>query len=399
MTTNTLLVGFTLENGTGGLGGGVHCENLTNSIVSNCIIISNVAYYGGGVSGGTVNDSLIASNSALVEAGGVYLTTLNRCVVKGNVAPSQAGAIGNWNGETNGYRISLNDCTLIGNSTPGSAGGADNDILNNCLLIGNQAAHGGGALACKLYNCTVVSNSAAVGAGVELCITINSIVYYNNGPNIDPAPSSTVYTCTPSLLPGVGNFTSEPLFVNPANGDFHLQSNSPCINSGNNSLLTITNNFTFNPAPSYLTFMTNDLDGNPRIAGGTVDVGAYEFQSPTSVISYAWLQQYGFPTDGSADHTDPDTDGMNNWQEWRAGTIPTDSTSLLQMLMPMVDVSGTTLTWQSQTNVTYFLQRSSSLSTPFSTIQSNIVGQVGTTSCADTNAAASGSFFYRVGVQ
>jgi hypothetical protein len=69
------------------------------------------------------------------------------------------------------------------------------------------------------------------------------------------------------------------------------------------------------------------------------------------------------------------------------------------MLMPVVDVSGATLTWQSQTNVTYFLQRSSGLSTPFSTIQSNIVGQVGTTSCTDTNAAGNGSFFYRVGVQ
>jgi len=64
MTLTHCWVVFTLENGTGGLGGGVHCENLTNSIVSNCIIISNVAYYGGGVSGGTVNDSLIASNSA-----------------------------------------------------------------------------------------------------------------------------------------------------------------------------------------------------------------------------------------------------------------------------------------------------------------------------------------------
>jgi hypothetical protein len=85
--------------------------------------------------------------------------------------------------------------------------------------------------------------------------------------------------------------------------------------------------------------------------GGTVDVGAYEFQSPLSIISYAWLQQYGLPVDGSVDHADPDMDLFDNWQESRAATLPFDATSFLKIDSVSIDsVSpggvGILVTWQ-----------------------------------------------------
>ena len=174
------------------------------------------------------------------------------------------------------------------------------------------------------------------------------------------------------------------MFANPAAGDFHLAGNSPCVNSGNDLYV----------AAAF------DLDGNPRIRGGTVDIGTYEFQNPASIISYAWLQQYGFLTDGSDDFTDPDGDGMNNWQEWICGTNPTNAASVLKMLASQPGLSSAAVTWLSVTNRIYFLQRvdDRSVQPAFVTLATNIPGRLGSTTFTDTNTAGTGPFFYRVGV-
>jgi hypothetical protein len=196
-------------------------------------------------------------------------------------------------------------------------------------------------------------------------------------------PDRLFYCCT-SPLPGsgFGNITNAPLFVEQASGNLSLQSNSPCINSGNNRY-----------APS-----DTDLAGRPRIAGGKVDIGAYELQNPSSVISFAWLQQYGLPSDGSADFTDPDGDHMNNWQEWLAGTDPSDASSVLKMLSPTPGStpSSVLLSWQSVITRTYFLQRATDLTIPhpFVTIASDIIGQQGATAYEDSTEP--GPAFYRV---
>jgi hypothetical protein len=186
-------------------------------------------------------------------------------------------------------------------------------------------------------------------------------------------------------MPFLGNITNAPLFVDDAAGNPRLQANSPCINAGKNAY-----------APG-----TVDLDGQSRIVSGTVDIGAYEFQRPGSMISYAWLQQFGLPTDGSADAADPDADRHNTWQEWRCGTCPTNALSVLRLLSASHDGTNVTVTWQSVAGLDYFLERSKNLSAPprFMPLASNLPGEPGITAYTDTNAAGAGPFFYRIGVQ
>jgi hypothetical protein len=427
LTNGAVLSGFTLTNGatwdSGGAGdsagGGVWCEDtfagaFPSAVVSNCVLTGNAAYSdGAGAWKGTLENCTITGNWSYGAGGGADRSTLNNCLVSSNSARVYGGGVfggaltnctltTNWSyGDGGGaYGGTLNNCVVSGNSASNGGGGVFESTLINCILADNRATngYGGGAYlgsgTSRLTNCTLVNNSAMQGGGVYGGPLFNCIAYYNHATLGSNYLNSTLNYCCMAPMPnhGFGNITNEPAFVDFAGGNLRLQSNSPCINSGNNAYAPVA----------------FDLDGNPRITGGTVDIGAYEYQSPTSIISYAWLQQYGLPIDGSADHADPDGDGFDNWQESRAGTSPFDATSLLRMTSIVVDTNGATATWQSVPGIVYVLECSSNLTAlpPFTTVSSNIVGQTNTTSFTDptvidsnTGAIANGPFFYRVGVQ
>ena len=157
--------------------------------------------------------------------------------------------------------------------------------FRDSLITGNKAASpfgfadggGGRSVGSLVRNCTVVMNQASApsnpsqGGGMQWGGTdqpVNDIVVFNSSsslPNnsyVNPLNPPTFIDC----------FFADPSFVNPMIGDFHLQDTSPCINAGTNQSWMIG---------------AQDLDGNNRIGGGTVDIGAYEHSSLTPTLANA----------------------------------------------------------------------------------------------------------------
>ncbi len=233
-------------------GGGMHLGT-----AHACLFIFNHAYFGGGFIGSMVDNSSIISNTAIETGGGGGI--INNCLIQGNRAQNGGGT---------GFGF-VNNSHITGNRADGGAGGANGGTINNCLITGNQANYGGGSVYATLNNCTISGNTAFNNAGgASLCTLHNSIIYYNSAP-VSPDVNNCYlrYSCSTEVSGNV-NISYPPQFVDSNTGNYRLQSNSPCINRGKND---------YSPGEW-------DLDGNNRIIGCMVDIGAYEY-----VLTGAWI--------------------------------------------------------------------------------------------------------------
>ena len=313
--TNATLAGFTLTNGatvaSGDMfdqgGGGAYCA--FSGILSNCTLVGNSAYWGGGADHSTLSHCTLSGNSASGgNGGGAFYGALDHCTLSGNSTSGYGGG---------SYRGGLSHCVLSGNSAAKNGGGIFQGTLNNCTLSGNSAAVGGGVYDGTLVNCTLSGNSASEsGGGASGGVLNNCIAYFNTAAS-GANHSNTVfyYGCTVPVPGGPGNITDEPQFVDAAAGNYRLRAGSPCMDRGHNAYVRVT----------------EDLDGNPRIANGTVDIGAYEYQGPEqSPVGYwAWASSI---TNGMTNYNDCAAgDGFPNLLKYATGSSPTQSDGLAEL--------------------------------------------------------------------
>ena len=182
-------------------------------------------------------------------------------------------------------------------------------MVRNNLIFRNTAGNIGPGLGfCRglIINNTIVFNISPTnygnGGGLGFCegATItNNIIWGNDaatGPQIDRSSPPTYCLIQDWTEGGVGNITSDPLFVDSANDDYHLQAGSSAIDAG--STTTLFTDFDGDPRP---------IDGDRLGAGGKgdgsdFDIGADEFVIPAFFLTRDYIlgtqpaDQFNTPT-------------------------------------------------------------------------------------------------------
>ncbi len=268
-TADSTLSGLTITNGYGILGGAIYCYNKSSPSINNCVIKTNTAVFGGGLVCANSNtkpkitNCIITANTALVGGGGFYINVsspmIRNCIISGNVAPD-GGAFFSHNV---GNPI-ITNCTISQNTASRSTGviiycyESSNMAVTNSILWDNTTAY---ASQIKVGN-----SGAATSIQISYC-------------NIQGGKENIISDDNCTVEWGQGNINADPNFVNLggltgsevfAAGDYHLLGESPCIDAGDPEFIT---------EPS-----ETDIDGNPRISGAKIDMGADEFVQPLTVV-------------------------------------------------------------------------------------------------------------------
>jgi hypothetical protein len=110
----------------------------------------------------------------------------------------------------------------------------------------------------------------------------------------------------------------------------------------------------------------------------------------------AWETAYGLNVGVNDAAADLDNDGTDNLTEFRLGLLPNQGSSRFTVTSMATTPGNFTLTWPSQTGVTFRIERSLSLaSDSWTTLQAAFPGTVGTATFTDVTAPV-GTAFYRV---
>jgi hypothetical protein len=293
----------------------------SNAVLTNCTFNANSADGDGGAIGNsqsspTLTGCAFTANTARNHGGGIYndagTPILKNCTFSDNTAFAGAG-IDNKNSNailtdctfngnsTEEYGASINNresspqitrCIFFGNIAHDFGGGgvcnwSSSPTIRNCLFYENVSSEEGGAImnnrsALVLFNCTFFGNMADRGGNAlafysylndpPSSMQVTNCIFWDGGDEIwknEETDISITYSDIWGDWAGVGNINADPLFVDIAVDDYHLLPGSPCLDAGDPAYV---------PVPD-----ETDLDGQPRVIGDRIDMGAYEHTSAVSI--------------------------------------------------------------------------------------------------------------------
>jgi hypothetical protein len=303
-------------------GGGIWFQG-SQSTWNSIVVVNNVVTNGQNHQGGgirfntgnpeTINNSIIANNLCGAQGGGILsgaFLTINNTTISGNTSGGTTpyNAINNNNSDGGG--LWSQNALYMNNST----------VANNKMNGNGQQEYGTGVYVndnlAKIVNCTITGNGAGgsitsgfggIGRRGGILTLINSLVTGNaGGANPDIANSVNGPNSVNNLI-GFGNSG----LVNGVNGNKTGVSGAAAMlgslqnNGGATIAVTVpSGTFTYGPVQTIAlltgspaidagnnSFSPGSFDergtGFNRIINGTIDIGAYEFQPPTTTTTVA----------------------------------------------------------------------------------------------------------------
>ena len=279
------VVGCTFRRNNAEIGGAIH--NLSsNPTLMDCTFIGNTAdLVGAGInnwnSSPVVTHSMFFGNIAFLDGGGMVNwfdshPMVTNCTFTENQAMDGAGM-----GSFYGASPTLTSCIFSTNHAGRAGGGMFNNdsdpTVVSCLFGRNLAVDGGGGMFNRssspmVTNCTFGANQADFSGGgamfnhADSYPELTNCILWGNSPDTFAGSGDpfVIFSDVEGGFPGEGNIEVDPMFIDPQGGDFRLPADSPCVDGGDDEAL---------PDDA-----ETDCDGEPRIVGGLVDMGAYENQ-------------------------------------------------------------------------------------------------------------------------
>lgn len=266
LSTPPILDGFTI---TGGTNYGLYCIS-TDQTIRNCII-QNSGQFGlvCQASDAVIDNCTISDNAE----DGIYGN------VTSNIQVSNCSISGN--GE---YGLELSVASTVENSmirhnTLGglTAPGQGMVMINNLVYdnTGNGIRFISPDASDILRNNTIVYNS---GVGIKndkatgYSPDISNCIVWGNTVDQMQGKCSAIFSCIQGGSPGSGNIADDPSFVLSDANDFHLPSDSPCVDAG------VSDPNTYEDGEL-------DIDGEARVYNDRIDIGADEYHC-SPVVPY-----------------------------------------------------------------------------------------------------------------
>ena len=316
-TPATRVDGFTIRNGrpSSRPGGGIYC-NGSPTIANNLITGNAITFYGGGgiycceSSAPMITNNIITGNFVDRSAGGgIYCGSYSSPTIANNVISGNTAVTGSSGFGGGGIYCDSRSAKIINNLITGNVasgyfgngggiycGGVSATIANN-MIVGNVASKSGGGICCKgaptIANNTIADNIALSGGGIsyaESPTITNTIVAFNSsGICVSSGSGSGApvlrYNCVfgnraydySGLADPTGtdgNISSDPKLAALVFANVHIQPDSPCKDAGDDAQVQGD---------------WRDVDGEARIQGVHVDIGADESDGTAWPAGPVWL--------------------------------------------------------------------------------------------------------------